>query len=68
MTIDFNVTTLTADERLAEMERILNMLRDEQYVDQMTDKEKDFCSDMWTSTSCSPAQLNWLRRIKDKYL
>ena len=35
---------------------------------QATDKEQQFIDDMYEASSCSPDQLNWLRRIKDKYL
>lgn len=68
MSLDFNLTTLTADERLAECQRICTILSHDACAMQFTDKESDFVSDMNASTSCSPAQLNWLRRIKDKYL
>lgn len=68
MSLDFNITTLTADERLAECQRIVAIFMHDAAAMQFTDKEADFVSDMNNSTSCSPAQLNWLRRIKDKYL
>jgi hypothetical protein len=68
MALDFNITTLTADERLAECQRIVTIFMHDAVAMQFTDRESDFVSDMNNATSCSPAQLNWLRRIKDKYL
>lgn len=70
MTLDFNPSTLTADERVSEKDRILRILfEDVGIVDNIiTESESKFLNDMEDATSVSPAQLNWLRRIKDKYL
>lgn len=69
MALDFNPSTLTNDERRAEKNRILFILRDSGVSNQdMTEKEAEFVDQMLVSTYVSPAQLNSLRRIKDKYL
>lgn len=69
MSLDFNPSTLDNDERVEEAARILKILVDNNITDnQLTEKEVDFIADMDGATNCSPAQLNWLRRIKDKYL
>ena len=69
MTLDFNPSTLTADERLAEAERILKIMHDAGIeIEIMTEREANFVIQMANTFSCSPAQLNWLRDIKDRYL
>jgi hypothetical protein len=66
MSLDYSVTTLTADERLAECYRLVQIIMRED-VD-FTDFEAKFIDDMTLAVSCSPKQLQCLRRIKDKYL
>ena len=69
MTLDFNPSTLTGDERMAEKNRIFTILKDAHISSEdMTEREAEFMESMQDATFCSPAQLNWLRRIKDKYL
>lgn len=56
-----------ADDRRAEADRILDILRvicDDDY----TPKEAAFIEDMARGGTVSPKQLFWLRDIKDKYL
>lgn len=69
MALDFNPSYQTADERVAEAHRILEMFGiGALNIDELKTREKDFVTNMQNCTSCSPAQLNWLRRIKEKYL
>lgn len=61
--------TLTADERLAERERIFLMFEGKESVlGHMNDNELSFIKKIEFSPSVSVKQLFWLRDIKDKYL
>jgi hypothetical protein len=69
MPLDWNVSTLTDDERLAECNKILEMFGNGTLdFSVMNDREKSFVAGMQGNKTCSPAQILWLRAIKDKYL
>jgi hypothetical protein len=67
MPLDYSFSTLTPDERVAEKDRILDMLKSNSEED-FSRNEWTFICDMESAQSCSPKQLLWLRNIKDKYL
>ena len=69
MPLDFHPSTQTASERLAEANRILDILINEGVTGTMMEPhEARFVENMTDNSACSPAQLDWLRRLKDKYL
>ena len=70
MGLDFNFTTLTPDERLIEAHNIAEIIFNYCEPDDLAENERNIVVTFYKklSTTCSPAQLNWLRRIKDKYL
>ncbi len=62
-------STLTADERVAEKDRIMVMFSEKDMVlDHMTNSELSFIRKIEDSSFVSIKQLYWLRDIKDKYL
>lgn len=66
---DLSECTLTSDERLVEVGRILEMFGiGALNIDECSQKEKDFIYSLQSSTSVSVKQLFWLRDIKDRIL
>ncbi len=63
---DLSECTLTADERCAEANRIIEML--EGYESDLKPNEKDMMAAVEAFGSCSIKQLFWLRDIKDRVL
>jgi hypothetical protein len=64
---DLSSSTLTADERRAEANKITGMLAD--FLDQMQDNERSFVtriSDFYAPVSVK--QIYWLRDLSEKYL
>lgn len=59
--------TLSADERVAEKDRILRMLLERTALSQMTSKEAEFIGKMDDARSVSVPQLFWLRDLNEKY-
>ena len=62
---DLSESTLTADERLAEAQRILKIL-DREPEDHFTQREQDFISQMSSATFVSVKQLYYMRDILQK--
>ena len=62
---DLSECTLTADERLAEAQRILTIIEREP-EDHFSRREQDFIAQMNDATFISVKQLFWLRDLKDK--
>lgn len=61
--------TLTAEERLAERDRIILMFEDKPAgLDHMKDNERVFVKKIEFSPFVTVKQLFWLRDIKDRYL
>lgn len=62
---DLSSCTLSANERLAEVQKLLSIIPKDA---QMTEQEEKFVKFIGGATFCSVKQLFWLRDIKDKYL
>ena len=62
---DLSECTLTADERLAEAQRILKIL-DSEPMDHFTQREQDFIGQMGDARFVSTKQLFWLRDLAQK--
>jgi hypothetical protein len=63
---DLSESTLTADERIAEAERIIGMF--EGFEDQLRSNEISMMARVESTSSCSVKQLFWLRDIKERVL
>lgn len=55
-----------ADERLRDALDIVDELQD--FTERMNPKESKFVEDMAEATFCTQPQLDWLEKIKAKYL
>lgn len=63
---DLSESTLTADERLLEAERIIEML--EGYEGDLRPNEKDMMANIEARGLCSTKQIFWLRDIAQRVL
>ena len=63
---DLSECTLTADERVEEADRIINML--EGYEGELKSNEQSMMASVESTGTCSVKQLFWLRDIKDRIL
>jgi hypothetical protein len=63
---DLSECTLTADERLAEAGRIINML--EGYEGELKSNEQSMMASVESTGTCSVKQLFWLRDLARKIL
>lgn len=66
--LDYEASQLSPAERLEEKERIIKILMQQAFVEDLSEREQQFVEDMRVVTVVSPKQLAWLRRIKDKLL
>jgi hypothetical protein len=66
--LDWQGSQLTADERLSEARRLLDLITHEGTPDTFTDTERGFLEDMDTAEAVSPKQLAWLRRLRERLL
>jgi hypothetical protein len=58
----------TNEERIAEKDKIVDMIDRQVDWESMTDNEQRFIEKITDAQYVSPKQLFWLRDIKDKYL
>jgi len=64
-----NETWGTPEARRAEADRIVKIISEHCNVDEMTPKEQQFVEQMEDGKAgVSPAQIQFLRNVKDKYL
>jgi len=67
MTLDFEGSQLSPDERVTEKNLIMRMIEGASQ-DTLSERETAFLSDMELAIVVTPRQLAWLRQIKDKVM